>query len=109
MKTTKFDSWYKEFISSPQGEGAVMALEDLMGDHPEYEDLSAWVLVACFNAKRFQDSEKGSSEERRDKDKEAVQEIRGKGSNHIRRYLYHLNMRLIETCTIQRIKSSPAD
>ena len=41
MKTTKFDSWYKEFISSPQGEGAVMALEDLMGDHPEYEDLSA--------------------------------------------------------------------
>ncbi len=84
MKKNKFDSWYKEFISSPQGEGAVMALEDLMGDHPEYEDLSAWVLVACFNAKRFQDSEKGSSEERRDKDKEAVQEIRGKGSNQIK-------------------------
>ena len=35
MNPTKFDLWYQEFISSPQGEGAFMALEDLMGDHPE--------------------------------------------------------------------------
>lgn len=84
MKPTKFDLWYQEFISSPQGEGAFMALEDLMGDHPEYEDLSDWVLVACFNAKRFQDYEKGSSEKKRDKVREAVQEIREKGSNQIK-------------------------
>ncbi len=30
-----------------------MALADLMGDHPEYEDLSDWVSVACFNAKKY--------------------------------------------------------
>ena len=58
MKPTKIDLWYQEFISSPEGEGAFMALEDLMGDHPEYEDLSDLVLIACFNAKRFQDYEK---------------------------------------------------
>jgi hypothetical protein len=89
MKTTKYDSWYKEFISTPQGEDAIVELENLAFekmnlDHQKHEDLSDLVMAACFNAKRFQDSEKGSSEERRDKDKEAVQEIRGKGSNQIK-------------------------
>jgi hypothetical protein len=50
MKPTKFELWYQALISPPQGEGAFMALADLMGDHPAYEDLSDWILAACFNA-----------------------------------------------------------
>jgi hypothetical protein len=84
VKPIKFDIWCQAFISSVKGEGAFMALEDLMGDHPEYEDLSDWVLVACFNAKKFQDYEKSSSEKKRDKVRADVQEIRGKGSNQVK-------------------------
>ncbi|MDA9762209.1 hypothetical protein N9C84_03970 [Desulfobacterales bacterium] len=84
IKKTENQIRYEKFISLPQGEGAVQMLENLMGDHPEYEELVDWLLIACFNAKRFQDSDKGSSDKRRHKDKDAVQEIRGKGSNQIK-------------------------